>query len=233
MGEVFFLVLLAVFVYLAIAVHELGHYLVLKRFGVRVRAVAFGGPPWVFRWKRGDTEFRVGLLPLFAFVEPEEWGLNRLPLWRFVAGLLAGPAANFGAALVGVLVLTLLQGGEAFVKGVSTVLFFPVILAEGVRALVQSGGDAVVGFRDFAEVSVTLMRQGVAQTVVLWVALNTALGWFNLIPLPPLDGGQAVARLFERYRWFTPVYRGVLVVGVGLNVLLLVLALLKDLGLWR
>ncbi len=53
---------------LIIFLHELGHFLVAKREGMRVKEFAFGFPPRLFSKKRGETRFSLNLLPLGGYV---------------------------------------------------------------------------------------------------------------------------------------------------------------------
>ena len=87
-----------------IVVHEAGHLLVAKAFGVRVLtfSVGFGKRLWGFR--RGETEYRVSAVPLGGYVrlggenleestgDPREF-LSK-PRWQRVLVYLAGPAMN-------------------------------------------------------------------------------------------------------------------------------------------
>ena len=53
----------------SIFVHELGHFLAAKRRGLRVDRFSIGFGPKIFSWKgRGETEYRVSLLPLGGYV---------------------------------------------------------------------------------------------------------------------------------------------------------------------
>ena len=63
-GLVAFLVLIGVL----ITVHEFGHYIVAKAFGVKVEAfsVGFGSPIVQFKW--GETEYKVCWIPLGGYV---------------------------------------------------------------------------------------------------------------------------------------------------------------------
>lgn len=51
-----------------ILVHELGHFLVAKRFGVMVEEFGFGLPPRLFGKKIGETLYSVNALPFGGFV---------------------------------------------------------------------------------------------------------------------------------------------------------------------
>lgn len=53
---------------LLVLVHELGHFLVAKRFGVRVDEFGFGFPPRIFGKKIGETLYSLNWIPLGGFV---------------------------------------------------------------------------------------------------------------------------------------------------------------------
>lgn len=66
------LVTLLVFIFilgLLIFVHELGHFLTAKRNGIKVEEFAFGFPPRIFAFKRGETEYALNLLPFGGYVK--------------------------------------------------------------------------------------------------------------------------------------------------------------------
>jgi regulator of sigma E protease len=93
-----------------IVVHEAGHLMVAKAFGVRVMtfSVGFGRKLWGLR--RGETEYRVSIIPLGGYVrlggenpeestgDPREF-LSK-PRWQRVVVYLAGPAMNVVLAIV-------------------------------------------------------------------------------------------------------------------------------------
>lgn len=96
-----------------ILVHELGHFFVARWCGMRVErfSIFFGKP--LLRWQRGETEYRLGWLPLGGYVkisgmtreeavEPEAEGrtYHGSAAWRKVATIAAGPAVNLILAFV-------------------------------------------------------------------------------------------------------------------------------------
>jgi regulator of sigma E protease len=87
-----------------IFVHELGHYLAAKLFGVRVLVFSLGFGKRIWGFRRGDTDYRVSIIPLGGYVsffgqDPSERTddpaafLNQ-PRWQRVMILFAGPAMN-------------------------------------------------------------------------------------------------------------------------------------------
>lgn len=92
-------------------VHELGHFLVAKWLGVRVLSFSIGMGPRVFGFTRGETDYRISLLPLGGYVkmagETSEGGERtgdpaeflEKPWWARALISVAGPAANLVFAL--------------------------------------------------------------------------------------------------------------------------------------
>jgi regulator of sigma E protease len=60
-----FFVVLSVLVF----AHELGHFVMAKRAGIKVQEFGFGYPPRVFGIRRGETIYSINLLPLGGFVK--------------------------------------------------------------------------------------------------------------------------------------------------------------------
>lgn len=65
-----------------VLIHELGHFLVAKRLGVKVEEFGFGFPPKIWGKKIGETIYSLNLLPIGGFVKlygEDEAGGGRLP----------------------------------------------------------------------------------------------------------------------------------------------------------
>jgi regulator of sigma E protease len=88
-----------------VLVHEWGHFIVAKLFGVRVEIFSIGFGTRLWGIKRGDTDYRLSALPLGGYVkmagdnpmeerkgDPDEF-LSK-PRWQRVLIALAGPAMN-------------------------------------------------------------------------------------------------------------------------------------------
>jgi regulator of sigma E protease len=54
---------------LLIFIHELGHFLVAKKAGIRVDEFAIGFPPRLFSYKKGGTEYSLNLVPFGGYVK--------------------------------------------------------------------------------------------------------------------------------------------------------------------
>src|SRR3954465_3114571 len=90
-----------------ILVHELGHFIFARLFDVKVLRFSLGFGPRLFGFTRGETEYRLSLVPLGGYVrllgeDPSEAGspIDRRrspsdkPLWQRYAIVVAGPAFN-------------------------------------------------------------------------------------------------------------------------------------------
>src|SRR5262245_37878563 len=112
MSVVLYPIALIVTLGILVSIHELGHFLVARRSGVKVVRFSIGfGPPLWSRIDRHGTEFVIAALPLGGYVrmldgregevppEEEHRSYQRLtPGWR-IAIALGGPAANFLLAI--------------------------------------------------------------------------------------------------------------------------------------
>jgi regulator of sigma E protease len=91
-------------------VHEFGHYAVAKLFKVRVEVFSLGFGKRLVGFRRGDTDYRISLLPLGGYVkmagenpmeartgDPGEFMSH--PRWQRFLVAIAGPAMNIILAL--------------------------------------------------------------------------------------------------------------------------------------
>ncbi len=64
-----FTFILSVFILgILIFCHEAGHFLAARLFGVKVEEFAFGFPPTLWKKKKGETEYKINLIPLGGYV---------------------------------------------------------------------------------------------------------------------------------------------------------------------
>lgn len=101
---IFFIILLVL-----VLVHEFGHFITAKKFGIRVDEFGFGFPPKLFGIKKGETEYTFNALPIGGFVKifgenPDEENTNgpdanrsfvNKEKWKQAVVLFAGVFANF------------------------------------------------------------------------------------------------------------------------------------------
>ncbi|HET9402761.1 MAG TPA: RIP metalloprotease RseP [Candidatus Acidoferrales bacterium] len=96
---------------LMVTIHELGHFLAARFFGVRVDVFSFGMGPRIVGFKRGDTDYRISILPIGGYVRMagENPGDERTGAadefmskkrWQRAIIALAGPIMNLGFAVI-------------------------------------------------------------------------------------------------------------------------------------
>jgi regulator of sigma E protease len=110
-----------------IFVHEFGHFITAKLFGIRVFIFSFGFGQRLLGFKWGDTDCRLSLIPLGGYVKLEGEGDDKLsedtskvgdgrdftdrPRWQRIIVYLAGPFMN-GVLTVGALTGLYVHGAE-------------------------------------------------------------------------------------------------------------------------
>jgi regulator of sigma E protease len=112
---------------LMILVHEWGHFIIARLFGVRVDVFSIGFGPRLFGWKRGATDYRISALPLGGYVRMAGQDLSEMdsndvaptgaadelmskPRWQRALISFAGPAVNLIMPIV-------LLGGFFWLRG--------------------------------------------------------------------------------------------------------------------
>ncbi|MBE6677258.1 MAG: hypothetical protein E7597_00475 [Ruminococcaceae bacterium] len=118
-----------------IAIHELGHYLVARFFGVGIREYSIGMGPKVFQKQGKYNKFTLRALPIGGYVDmvgessdddgsaPEDAGkapLNTKPVWQRILVVLAGPVMNI---LLGLIVMAIIVLFRAEIYGTTVSKF--------------------------------------------------------------------------------------------------------------
>lgn len=97
------IIIFAIVLGILVFVHELGHFVMAKRAGMKVEEFGFGFPPRMFGIKRGDTVYSVNWIPVGGFVKilgedgndptnPQSFGSKGF--WARFATLIAGVTMN-------------------------------------------------------------------------------------------------------------------------------------------
>ena len=160
-------------------VHELGHFLAAKRVGIRVLKFQLGFNPTIVSFRRGDTEYGIGALPLGGYVKmagenPEDVELDERgkvithpdefmskTKWERFQVLIMGPVMN--------LLLAVLLTAVVLYQGIEKLSFEdqPVIVGAVAEesAAAKAGlqpGDRIVSVAD--------------RPVATWDDFDTAIG---------------------------------------------------------
>ena len=101
----------AVTIGILVFIHELGHFLAAKFFGMRVDRFSIGFPPRAFGKKVGETDYCVSWIPIGGYVkiagmidesfdtefvnqEPQPWEFRAKPIWQRMVVISAGVIMN-------------------------------------------------------------------------------------------------------------------------------------------
>lgn len=112
---------------LLVGVHEAGHMIAAKFFGMRVEKFSIGFPPKIFGFTWGETEYSFGSIPLGGFVkisgmvdesfdtkdlakEPEPWEFRAKPAWQRLIVMLGGISVNVVTGVIVFILLTFAYG---------------------------------------------------------------------------------------------------------------------------
>src|SRR5882724_5542081 len=108
------LVLFALAIVISVCLHEAGHMVTAKMFGMKVTRYFVGFGPTLWSFRRGETEYGVKAIPAGGFVkivgmtpqdddvEPgdEPRAMWRYPVWKRTVVMSAGSVTHFGLAAV-------------------------------------------------------------------------------------------------------------------------------------
>ncbi len=139
-----------------VLVHEWGHFVIARLFGVRVEVFSIGFGPRLFGVRRGPTDYRLSALPLGGYVrmagdnpaeerrgDPDEF-LSK-PRWQRVLIALAGPTTNFLMAVVLTAAL-FMHGGEQPSYADKPVVVAGVVKDSPAQKAGIQPGDHIVSF---------------------------------------------------------------------------------------
>ena len=192
-------------------VHELGHFLVARMLGVRVITFCIGMGPKLLKYRRGETEYAVALLPIGGYVkmagenpdEPHTGAADEFlsrPKWDRFRILIAGPAMNIALSLV---LMTVVLAREARVPLFESDPVDVAVVMKGSPAE-QGGirpGDRItkvgryrtatwedffltIGSRAERDVTITLLREGREMVVTVKPEAQTRMRIGDIGVLP-------------------------------------------------
>lgn len=114
-----------------VGLHELGHLLAAKAFGMRVEKYSIGFPPKIWGKQFGETEYSIGAIPLGGFVkisgmidesldseamsaEPQPWEFRSKPAWQRLIVMMGGIIVNVITGIV-IFIALVFVNGESYI----------------------------------------------------------------------------------------------------------------------
>ncbi|MGA3563516.1 M50 family metallopeptidase [Melissospora conviva] len=138
-------VLFALAILISVSLHEAGHMVTAKAFGMKVTRYFVGFGPTIFSFRKGETEYGLKGIPLGGFckivgmtpqdddVEPADQprAMWRFPLWKRTVVMSAGSITHFGLAAIAIWVSAISLGlpNPAFPSTESEILAEPARIA--------------------------------------------------------------------------------------------------------
>ena len=115
-----------------VGLHEFGHLLAAKAFGMRVEKYSIGFPPKIWGFQYGETEYSIGAIPLGGFVkitgmidesldteslgaEPQPWEFRAKPAWQRLIVMMGGIVVNVITGIV-IFILLVFNYGESYIS---------------------------------------------------------------------------------------------------------------------
>ncbi|MGI9185801.1 MAG: M50 family metallopeptidase [Solirubrobacteraceae bacterium] len=149
-----------------IILHEAGHFVAAKAVGMRVERFSLFFGPLLVKFRRGETEYGIGPIPLGGYVKITGMNPNEdipvqarprayynQPVWKRVVVILAGPVVNLVIAFLIVWVLLLSLGQAVPATNVAAVQ------RGAPAAAVLKPGDTLVSVDGHRGSEVTLRNQ--------------------------------------------------------------------------
>jgi len=192
-----------------ILVHEWGHFIVARLFGVRVDVFSIGFGPRLFGWKRGATDYRVSAIPLGGYVRMAGQDLSEIdsgdqkptgapdelmskPRWQRALISFAGPLINliFPIILLTVIVSTVGMPYPAYTDKPVKIVATPAGNPSSPDVL--QAGDQIVSIdglktATWADAEKALDKVGLKHELRLEVSNNGQLRTVNVMPKSPLQ----------------------------------------------
>jgi len=116
-----------------VGLHEFGHLLAAKAFGMRVEQYSIGFPPKIFSFKYGETVYSIGAIPLGGFVkisgmidesldlktmteEPQPWEFRAKPAWQRLIVMMGGIIVNVITGIIIFIIIVYTYGDRNITK---------------------------------------------------------------------------------------------------------------------
>ncbi len=214
-----------------IFIHEFGHFLAAKKVGVKVEIFSLGFGPKILGFVKGETEYRLSLVPLGGYVKlygehaealssvaiPEKAFAFKKP-WEKAIIVLAGPFANFVLAFLIFWMLFTFAGVYVSPPVVGEVLKGSPAEKAGLQKgdrILEINGKKVKSFEDLVlimrsedykgePITLKIERKGHIFTLKVTPELREAYNIFGKKTKIPLIGIKSTPRVIhKKYNPFT------------------------------
>ena len=225
-----------------IILHEFGHFILAKKFGVKVEEFGIFLPPRLIGKKIGETTYSLNLLPFGAFVKlygevdqekKEYWAFTQKPIWQRVLIVIGGVVSFW---IISAILLSIVMGlgaPTAISDEENEALIDPKVQIAQVAANSPAEiagikpGDTIKEFRiknlefriDKVKEVQELTEKYKGEEVTLMIERGKEIFEVSLVPRvspPEGEGAMGVALVrtaIKSYPWYEAPFRGILATG--------------------
>jgi regulator of sigma E protease len=197
-----------------VILHEAGHFVACKIFNVETPIFSIGFGPRLAAITIKNTSFQIAALPLGGYVSIEPNSFNAQPFWiRFII-MIAGIIGNFLCAFF--IFLYLMYGSrsrpeyEILPEQDFTITpkspYSRIKLLQKISSMLflqESGGRSIIGPFGIIKLTGKSLAYGTDLFLFTLAILSANIGFFNLLPIPGLDGSKILVLIFERASGYT------------------------------
>lgn len=155
-----------------VGLHELGHLVAAKVFGMRVEQYSIGFPPKLFGFKYGETEYSLGAVPLGGYVkisgmvdesldtaglseEPKPYEFRAKPAWQRLIVMMGGIVVNVITGIIIFIIITY-NNGDRYLP--ASEAKYGIIAGDLAQQIGLQTGDKIVKingkeFKDFDDIA--------------------------------------------------------------------------------
>ncbi len=165
MASILTILALIIMLGVCILIHELGHLLFAKKYGVLCHEFAIGMGPKLFSKKFGETEYSIRALPIGGFVSmagegtdddnvPADRKLNNKPKLQYAMILFAGALFNFILGVVLLFSIFMINGVSTNSNQIDVVdnsIAAEIGVADGSK-IVAVNGESIESYSEFSSV---------------------------------------------------------------------------------
>jgi regulator of sigma E protease len=223
-----------------VLIHELGHFLVAKKLGIKVEEFGFGFPPRAFGIKKGETIYSINWLPVGGFVKLygedaagggainkkhesgiKNQGLKRAffarPIWQRFSVVIAGVVMNF---ILAVAIISYLFGSQGVALPTENVRVTEVLknspAAEaGIKAgdiIITLNGEKIRSTEEF----ISDVKENIGHEISLEIKGDGKTNEIILTPRETYPKGEGPVGVgitnieIKKYPWYTAPFYGTL-----------------------
>ena len=146
-----------------VGLHEAGHLIAAKVFGMRVEKYSIGFPPKIFGFKYGETEYSLGAIPLGGYVKisgmidesmdkeqmklpPQPYEFRSKPAWQRLIVMMGGIIVNVITGII-IFIFMVYNYGDRFYT-MEEVNKYGIVAYEIGQEIGLQTGDRIVGIND-------------------------------------------------------------------------------------